>query len=202
MISLQTMATVALPLSPPPSPMLAASEPVVAEPTLQKILIVSLVCVKDWTKCFSSCFEESVRSLNDVKPGTKGSIGVCYGIIHPLNELLQGTTSSKERVERIMASEPHHDCNAALPLVGKKGIQEGAVPFYELATGGPVYFGIKRGTKGLWLAKKTGDYFFSAETPIYKHRFPFEIVRNLTDEEAKMPHHLSLIYKKTIEVPA
>lgn len=173
-----------------------------APPTKEvRIPFVSLVDVPMWKKHFAKSFEQPVSKESDVKPGFKGNLSVGYHIYQSLDPVL---SESSDMVQSVI------DLNVIYPEgkpLGKKSIKDAVVPFFELSKQkGDVYFGIKKGTKGLWLAKKTGDYHYQAETTndydgAYKHRFSFEIVRSLTEEEGKLPHHLDLIKYKTVAVP-
>ena len=59
--------------------------------------------------------------------------------------------------------------------------------FFQFATGGGQYFWIKRGTRPLWLARRTSDYYFvrRAEDPHWhSHRIRYEIIRPATEAES------------------
>jgi hypothetical protein len=164
---------------------------------------------KRWREEWASRFDRNVLTEEDVRAGDKGSIGIGYWLKNPLDILLNGKTED-EKLTTLIAEKATVGDGSPQPLieektrgqlVGKLSL-ESALEFYNFAQGKEVFFAIKRGTTGLWLAKKTSGYFCDEEGKFgYKHRFRFEIIRRLTAEE-QPNHHVQLIVYKTISVPA
>ena len=186
---------------------------------------------KRWRENWNKCFDRPIVSEEDVVAGDKGSIGIGYWICSNLEVLLAGARTDEEKLTALMATPPLQPDqmwpgeetweystgpDSSKPR-GKQSLRS-AVDFYNFAQGDEVFFAIKRGTTGLWLAKKTSRYYHAPPSfraggcPLssehqkkpqyFEHRFCFEIVRKLTAEEALLPHHLQLIIQKTISVPA
>jgi hypothetical protein len=173
---------------------------------------------KGWRENWNKCFDRPIVSEEDVVAGDKGSIGIGYFISTSLEVLLAGARTEKDKFT-VLKATPSSLLEHPGPYSnrGPKSLKS-VVDFYNFAQGDEVFFAIKRGTKGLWLAKKTSRYYHAPPSsraggcPLYsehqnnpqyfEHRFCFEIVRKLTAEEALLPHHLQLIIQKTISVPA
>jgi len=159
-----------------------------------------------WKKNMLSSFQDSVSEISDVKPGMKGSIGICYGITESLAPILDNL-GLEDGVARVKAKKFAYTCGArAGKPLHSLSIKYGVVPFYQFAsqTENP-YFVIKKGTKGLWLAKKTSAYSYESGRTDYRHRFSFEIIRSLTEEEGNLediPGNSQVVVRyKTIAVP-
>ena len=163
---------------------------------------------KRWREEWASRFERNVLTEADVRAGDTGSIGIGYWLKNPLDILLNGKTEDEKLAILIAEKATVGDgCPQRLieektrgQLVAKKSL-ESALEFYNFAQGKEVFFAIKRGTTGLWLAKKTSGYFCEDGKFGYKHRFRFEIIRRLTAEE-QPKHQPVLIVYNTISVPA
>ena len=198
---------------------------------------------KRWRENWSKCFDRRITSEEDVCAGDKGSIGIGFWVTKRLDILLFQAKTDKEKLKILIDENPinldeylskaktdeeklkilidaHHnprDISTIGKPVSKYSLKM-LVEFYNFAEGNEVYFAIKRGAKGLWLAKKTSKYFhapqeFRAEgIPLYseyqkkidyfEHRFCFEIIRNLTEDEASLLGCRTVIRYKTITVPA
>ena len=164
---------------------------------------------KRWREEWASRFDRNVLTEADVRAGDTGSIGIGYWLKNPLDILLNGKTED-EKLTTLIAEKATGGDGILKPLIEEKtrgqlvpkGSLESALEFYNFAQSKEVFFAIKRGTTGLWLAKKTSGYFCAEEGKFgYKHRFRFEIIRRLTAEE-QPNHHVQLIVYKTISVPA
>jgi hypothetical protein len=150
-----------------------------------------------WKKGWKHCFDrKDILTESCVKVGDSGSIGIGYWIDESLDARLEGCTNSAERVQKIININAINQDTGE--TIGERAIKMGIVPFYELShKPNGTLFGIKWGTTGMWVAKKTGDYYYVPRTPgkaYYCHRFNFEIVYILTEAEGKFRHHLDLIY--------
>jgi hypothetical protein len=179
-----------------------------------------------WRENWSKCFNRRITSEEDVCAGDKGSIGIGYWIPTNLDRLIFPAKTDEEKLRILIDTHPivgysgsggnPTDLSTIGKPVSKKSLNQ-VVDFYNFAQGNEIYFAIKRGTKGLWLAKKTSKYYhapqeFRAEgIPLYseyqktsdyfEHRFCFEIVRNLTKDEASLPGCRPTIRYKTIAIP-
>lgn len=191
----EVMDPVALPAALPPA-MLGKK---------QELLFVSLINTELWAKHWHKCFNRSMKKLEEVKIGDDGSIGIGYGIFLPLPQLIKG--DQEEDITRITTSNPSLTC-------GPRGIKASILPFYALSTApNGTRFGIKKGQKALWVAEKTGDYYYAPpsdraegalfspwqETPSYfSHRFSFRIIGIVSEEEMDMPSHLDTVKKYSV----
>ena len=203
--------------------------------TIKKIPCISLInndgdrkdgIGKRWRENWSKCIDRPVNSEADVRVGDTGSIGIGYWVLKPLDILLRGKTE-KEKKKILIAENPtvgkdslgHEECYEAShfgEIVSPQSLNSVTKFFNFTESPNGSCFVIKRGTKGLWLAKKSSGYYhappsFRASGPLisyhqnspnyFEHRFRFEIIRLLTDEEALLPHHCQLIFYKSIQIP-
>jgi len=182
---------------------------------------------KRYSDNWNKCFDRPVTSEEEVRAGDTGSIGIGYWVLKPLDTLLSGKTDSDKK-KTLIAENPivgvgaltrddHYEASHFGEPVGEKSL-ESVVKFYNISESpNGTYFAIKRGTTGIWLAKKSSGYYhappsFRASAPLisyhqnspnyFEHRFRFEIIRPLTNDEALLRHHVQLIIYKDIEVPA
>ena len=182
---------------------------------------------KRWRENWSKCFDRQISSESEVCAGDKGSIGIGFWIPTNLDVLLFLAKTDKEKQKILMDTHPIIGAagsggNCTDPSMMNKPVSKESlnmvVKFYNFAESNDIYFAIKRGTKGLWLAKKTSKYFHAPpenraggvplsseyqKTPEYfEHRFRFEIIRPLSAEEVDLPGCRTTIRYKTITVPA
>ena len=154
-----------------------------------------------WKKGWKHCFDrKDILNESSVKVGDTGSIGIGYWIDQSLSTCLEGCTNSAERVQKIININAINQDTGE--TIGEKAIKMGIIPFYELSQKpNGTLFGIKKGIKGMWVAKKTSDYYYIPRTPgkaYYSHRFNFEILYLLKGTEGNFRHHLDLIYTTTL----
>jgi hypothetical protein len=180
-----------------------------------------------WYKCFD---RETLKSEEDVRVGDTGSVGIGYWVHYPLNLLI--TADDETSVAKILATKPtagnYHDphgkkiaaqysfqCDEVNVPVGKRSIKA-VVKFYRISQQpNGTLFGLKRGTKALWIVEKTGDYYFApwvGESDIalfskwqrtenyFNHRFPFRVVKVIPLTERNMVHHFELIKNHEVTV--
>jgi hypothetical protein len=184
----------------------AAAAATKAELEMRTIPFISLCGVSEFKEEFPKCFDTPVSKVDDVKPGHKGSLGICYSIQESLEPILNGcdTEQGIANIKEKKYIYPASSDRAGKPL-DIISIKNGIVPFYEFTTHDNPYFAIKKGATGLWLAKRTSGYSYNPNIR-YPHRFSFEIVRPLTEDEADLemaPGNAQfLVRRKAIEVPS
>jgi hypothetical protein len=149
-----------------------------------------------------SNFDYPMTTEADVKPGSFGSIGIDYDMGESLAKTFKDSPSHEDKINAMLAKTT--GSGGFTRVTAKVNVN-----FYEFAQQDKQpYFVIKKGLTGLWLAKKTsGHYWIDPETPgrrIFQNRFRFEIVRNLTADEADMNFgsRLATIKYKNINIPA
>lgn len=166
---------------------------------LKKIPCISLIDAnpKVWKPNWFKCFDRPVKDIKDVKIGDTGSIGAAYNVYDNLEVLFEGCPDAKTREKKLLST----------PRVlhsGKKMTWSSARPlaeFYTFSQEGQVYFIVKQGATGLWLCKKTSNYYHAPpadrateslvsdhqkSSGYYEHRFSFVVTRFLTPEEANL----------------
>ena len=181
-----------------------------APPAAQELPFVSLINTELWKKHWHKCFDRNVATETDVHVGDTGSIGIGYGVSASLDGLIEGKTE-EEAIAALAAAGAIAASGASLT---PHGIRSTILFFYNLSKSADgTLFGIKRGTKAMWVAEKTSGYvhappaeraagpLFSEhqrEANFFEHRFGFRIVAVVCEAEKKMGHHVQLVKKHTV----
>jgi hypothetical protein len=175
-------------------------------PAKKELQFYSLINQDVWKKNWHKCFDQERASEAEVRVGDTGSIGIGYGILSSLRDLI-ADKSENEAIAALIAAAPKvRHTNKEL---SKYQCATAVLPFYALATGkNGTLFGLKQGTKATWVVEKIGDYYHAppadrASAPLvsdwqktdnyFEHRFAFRVVAIVSEEERKIPHHLQLI---------
>jgi len=152
----------------------------------------------DWR----SNFDSPMKTQADVKPGSTGSIGIDYAMDESLSKTFKDSPSHEDKINAMLAKTT--EAGGFTRMTAKVNVN-----FYEFAEQDKqLYFVIKKGLTGLWLAKKTsGHYWVDPKTPgrrLFQNRFRFEIVRNLIGDETDMSFgsRMATIKYKNISIPA
>ncbi len=175
----------------------------------------------NWMKCFD---REGMKSEAEVRVGDTGSVGIGYWINQGLDTLI--TEDDEESVRKILATKPTVGSllnserkkveNSVWPgcsekpgnNVGKQSIKS-VVQFYRLSQmPNGTRFGLKRGTKAMWVVEKIGGYYYAPRVEnessaviskwqrtenYFAHRFSFRVIAIVPEVQSKMHHHLELI---------
>lgn len=181
-----------------------------AAPRTEELPFLSLINVELWKKNWHKCFDRAVETEADVRAGDSGSIGIGYGVSSSLTGLIEGKTE-EEAIAALAAAGAISSSGATLTA---RGIRDTILFFHNLSKSADgTLFGIKKGTKAMWVAEKTSGYFHAPpaeraagplvsewqhETNFFEHRFGFRIVAVVREDEQKMVHHVQLVKKHTV----
>ena len=187
---------------PRPSP-----SPPVAATVTQEIPCMSLQNSEIWNgnKEFlgwKSNFDSPMTTETDVKPGSTGSIGIDYAMDESLAKTFKDCPSHEDKINAMLKKTT--ETGGFTRMTAKVNVN-----FYEFAEQDKqLYFVIKKGLTGLWLAKKTsGHYWVDPKTPgrrLFQNRFRFQIVRTLVGDETDMSFgsRMATIKYKNISISA
>jgi hypothetical protein len=173
---------------------------------LKTILVIALIKSADWKKRWAGHFDSPHRTESDVKPGDTGRLGIGYYLRAPLAKIIP---SSGDAIKALMDHKLASECKDAKL---SKPQAKTCLDFYNFAQQeDQLYFAIKHGVTGVWLARKTSKISWRSEDEerqnpedqAYENRFSFVIVRNLEGDETKQTSGSSqcTIYKKELAIP-
>ena len=125
---------------------------------------------------FDTAFWKGITRRDGDRP-LEGSIGVYWHLYKDLRDVID---FEKEYVNPLSPRKPREGApikTAVLTLLRA---------FFNFAqqTAQP-YFFIKKGTRPLWLVRKTGTYWYEDREGWNPHRISFEFVRDVTEEEGR-----------------
>ena len=125
---------------------------------------------------FDTAFWKGITRRDGDRP-LEGSIGVYWHLYKDLRDVID---FEKEYVNPLSPRKPREGApikTAVLTLLRA---------FFNFAqqTTQP-YFFIKKGTRPLWLVRKTGTYWYEDREGWNPHRISFEFVRDVTEEEGR-----------------
>ena len=125
---------------------------------------------------FDTAFWKGITRRDGDRP-LEGSIGVYWHLYKDLRDVID---FEKEYVNPLSPRKPREGApikTAVLTLLRA---------FFNFAqqTEQP-YFFIKKGTRPLWLVRKTGTYWYEDREGWNPHRISFEFVRDVTEEEGR-----------------
>jgi len=125
---------------------------------------------------FDTAFWKGITRRDGDRP-LEGSIGVYWHLYKDLRDVID---FEKEYVNPLSPRKPREGApikTAVLTLLRA---------FFNFAqqTEQP-YFFIKKGTRPLWLVRKTGPYWYEDREGWNPHRISFEFVRDVTEEEGR-----------------
>jgi len=125
---------------------------------------------------FDTTFWRGITRRDGDRP-LEGSIGVYWHLYKDLRDVLD---FGKEHVNPLDPRKPH----LGAPI--KTAVLTLLRAFFDFAqqTEQP-YFFIKKGTRPLWLVRKTGTYWYEDREGWNPHRISFEFVRDVTEEEGR-----------------
>lgn len=171
---------------------------------------VSLINTELWKKHWHKCFDRIVATETDVQIGDTGSIGIGYGVSASLDSLIEGKTEE----DAVAALAEGGAISASGASLTPHGIRSTILFFYKFSKSpNGELFGIKRGTKAMWVAEKISGYVHAPpaeraegglisehqrEANFFEHRFGFRIVAVVREEEQEMVHHVQLVKKHTV----
>jgi len=151
---------------------------------------------------WKSNFDSPMTTEADVKAGSTGSIGIDYDMDESLAKTFKDCASYEDKINAMLAKTT--ESGGFTRVTAKVNVD-----FYDFAEQNKqLYFVIKKGLTGLWLAKKiSGHYWVDPKGDgrrVFQNRFRFEIVRTLVGDETDMNFgsRMATIKYKKISIPA
>lgn len=152
--------------------------------------ITASLCISGHSTGLWDHFEKNIDTRDEAGNPRTGSMGIGFSCVTDMSTLagldrkrfkkaLKETHPAMKDIEVAQLWEFACWC---IPTRSQGLAGGGETEFMVFANGGGQYFWIKRGTRPLWLARRTSDYYFvrKAEEPEWhSHRIRYELSRQM-----------------------